>query len=176
MNVFICTNPLVVTYKDRRTTKPCRNLLAVNLSRSVKIKSWCSFYSLCCSHSFDIKTSNDITGDVLNVPKNYRDNVVLLNPSAMCLCGLFIGKPCLVNEQYVLTAWPSSSLPPTGVGLPVQMMKILDLTKGDLTDVQPFTAEKQEAEVVHFKFRWVDNNSSESVNSARPKGQKSTPV
>ncbi|KAL5011445.1 hypothetical protein ScPMuIL_009996 [Solemya velum] len=100
--------------------------------------------------------------DVPNVPKSNRDHVLLLNPSVMCLCGLFIGRPCLVAGQYVLTAWPAPSLQPTAVRIPAQIMKILNLTKGDLIDIGPFSAKKQEADVVHFKFReWRKHQNDE---------------
>ena len=54
----------------------------------------------------------------------------------MQLTGICIGSHCVVNNSCVRVAWPSTSLPLTGVGLQDDLMEQLGCVKGQLITVQ----------------------------------------
>ena len=55
----------------------------------------------------------------------------------MQLTGTCIGTHCVLNNACVRVAWPSLSLPLTGVGLQDELMEQLGVIKGQLVTVQP---------------------------------------
>ena len=55
----------------------------------------------------------------------------------MQLTGTCIGTHCVLNNVCVRVAWPSLSLPLTGVGLQDELMEQLGIIKGQLVTVQP---------------------------------------
>ncbi|KAK7482607.1 hypothetical protein BaRGS_00026208 [Batillaria attramentaria] len=56
------------------------------------------------------------------VPSSRLNDVVYVHPSAVPLCGLACGFPCLVNRSHVLLAWSCDRLPPVSVVLPAAVM------------------------------------------------------
>ncbi|OWF55570.1 Spermatogenesis-associated protein 5 [Mizuhopecten yessoensis] len=70
-----------------------------------------------------------------SLPSQLQDDVILLNVSSMMMCGLSIGKPCIVDEQYVRIAWPSASVAPGSIQVPVTTLKMLGRQSGELASV-----------------------------------------
>ena len=54
----------------------------------------------------------------------------------MQLTGICIGSHCILNKSSVRVAWPSMSLPLTGIGLQDELMEQLGCAKGQLVTVQ----------------------------------------
>ncbi|ESO99957.1 hypothetical protein LOTGIDRAFT_230884 [Lottia gigantea] len=84
------------------------------------------------------------------VPRCNKDKIICIHPSAMQLCGLAIGKPCIVNDCMVLTAWPSKSGPVSAVTVSSQLLERLECKKGDIVSVKRLWSDCQEALEVHL--------------------------
>ena len=76
------------------------------------------------------------TADKSKDISKFKDNIVFLHPSLMQLTGICIGSHCILNNSSVRVAWPSMSLPLTGVGLQDELMGQLDCVKGQLVTVR----------------------------------------
>ncbi|XP_055958747.1 ribosome biogenesis protein SPATA5 isoform X1 [Patella vulgata] len=76
-----------------------------------------------------------------SVPNSMKDRIICIHPSAMQLCGLRIGKPCVVDERLVVTAWPSSSGPVAWLSVPDKIMRELNSKKGDIVSVMPLSCD-----------------------------------
>ncbi|KAK3611412.1 hypothetical protein CHS0354_034859 [Potamilus streckersoni] len=89
--------------------------------------------------------------DKIPVPKALKEEVILLNPSAMQLCQLYTGRECVVGGRTVQIAWPSQSVSPTGVGLQEELLVKLDIDRdSQLVTVEPLQNLNQLAAEVHF--------------------------
>ncbi|KAL3881045.1 hypothetical protein ACJMK2_033245 [Sinanodonta woodiana] len=89
--------------------------------------------------------------DKIPVPKAIKEEVILLNPSAMQLCRITIGRACVVGGRTVQIAWPSQSISPTGVGLQEELLVKLDIDKDILhVTVEPLENSSQLAAEIHF--------------------------
>ncbi|XP_013384510.1 spermatogenesis-associated protein 5-like [Lingula anatina] len=53
----------------------------------------------------------------LKLPTSLKGDLVLLHPSTMKLCNMSIGKPVILNTMWMMTAWPSTAIALSGVGL-----------------------------------------------------------
>ncbi|KAL8610060.1 hypothetical protein ACOMHN_045458 [Nucella lapillus] len=54
-----------------------------------------------------------------------RDNMLLVHPATILVCGLAIGQLCVVNDCRVMTAWPCPALTPTAVFLPPFALEVI---------------------------------------------------
>ncbi|XP_052076050.1 ribosome biogenesis protein SPATA5-like [Mytilus californianus] len=73
----------------------------------------------------------------LGLPHDLSDNVTVVHPSTMKYSGLAIGRPCLLDSHYVSVAWPSTSMAQTSVGVPDDLMKLLEKESGGKITVEP---------------------------------------
>ncbi|XP_060579617.1 uncharacterized protein LOC132736497 [Ruditapes philippinarum] len=62
-------------------------------------------------------------GGNIDLPVQMKKDLILMNPSAMQLCGFYIGGLCVLNKTHIRTCWPCSS-----VGL--SSVAISDSTEG----------------------------------------------
>ena len=105
--------------------------LSLNFTNQTASKSSINIqylFTFCPFTMFTADKSKDIS--------KFKDNLVLLHPSLMQLTGICIGSHCVVNNSCVRVAWPSTSLPMTGVGLQDDLMEQLGCVKGQLITVQ----------------------------------------
>ncbi|XP_060084296.1 ATPase family gene 2 protein homolog A-like [Ylistrum balloti] len=92
-----------------------------------------------------------------SLPSQLRDDIILLNVSSMMMCGLSIGKPCIVDERYVRIAWPSASVAPGTVQVPEDTLVILGRQLGDLVTVTAVQdAPQMAANVMLSPREWND--------------------
>ena len=72
--------------------------------------------------------------------KSVRDpvNALWLSVSAMQVCGLSIGQPCLVNGVKVMMSWPAKLPELTGAALTFESQELLGLQNGSEVTVQRF--------------------------------------
>ncbi|XP_063413752.1 ATPase family gene 2 protein homolog A-like [Mytilus trossulus] len=73
----------------------------------------------------------------LGLPHDLSDNVIVVHPSTMKYCGLAIGRPCLLDSQYVSIAWPSTSMAQTSVGVPDNLVNLLEKESSGKLTVEP---------------------------------------
>ena len=86
-----------------------------------------------------------------NVPKSHKDKVIGIHPSAMQLCGLTIGKPCVVNDCMVLTAWPLKSSSVSSLTVSNTLLTKLGSKKGGNLSVRRLWIDYEEAAEIHLK-------------------------
>ena len=60
-----------------------------------------------------------------------KSNLILLNPIAMKMIGSSIGRPIVVNHQFIFHAWPDSTLGLTSVGMSTSVRMKLDVKVGE---------------------------------------------
>ncbi|XP_071087410.1 ATPase family gene 2 protein homolog A-like [Haliotis cracherodii] len=74
----------------------------------------------------------------LKVPKTHEDNIIAVHPSTMLLCGLAIGKPCVINSKVVKMCWPSTVGSLTGVYVDEKTLADIGSSKEDVVTVESF--------------------------------------
>ncbi|XP_067663980.1 ATPase family gene 2 protein homolog A-like [Haliotis asinina] len=91
----------------------------------------------------------------LKVPKTHKDDIIAVHPSTMLLCGLAIGKPCIINSEVVKTCWPSTAGSLTGVFVDEKALADIGSKKEDIITVESFGgAESHAEEVVLESKEW----------------------
>lgn len=97
------------------------------------------------------------SADRPNLPSQMQDGIILLNVSSMMMCGLSIGKPCIVNGQYIRIAWPSASVSPGSIQVSQETLDILGRQSGELVSVSALQLQPTPAAQVLFSLReWND--------------------
>ncbi|XP_033742014.1 ATPase family protein 2 homolog isoform X3 [Pecten maximus] len=97
------------------------------------------------------------SADGPSLPSQLQDDIVLLNVSSMMMCGLSIGKPCIVDEQYVRIAWPSAAVAPGSIQVPQDTLVTLGRQLGDIVTVSVIQSEPiLAAQVVFSPREWND--------------------
>jgi hypothetical protein len=81
-----------------------------------------------------------------------KDSILLINPNTMKFCDISAGRPCLVNDSYVLTAWPCSSVIATCVILPTLISNTVTGDNSSLVTVKRFLPSKTEAVFVTLQL------------------------
>ncbi|PVD34765.1 hypothetical protein C0Q70_06042 [Pomacea canaliculata] len=92
----------------------------------------------------------------IDLPK-WKDELVLVHPASMLLCGLSIGHLCILNDSHVLRAWPNTSLHPVSVVLPKTsiLQEEIHFEAGNLVTVQIFKDAGRIAEEVEIEIRFA---------------------
>ncbi|KAJ8297626.1 hypothetical protein KUTeg_024157 [Tegillarca granosa] len=82
-------------------------------------------------------TTKEVDG--LNIPRSCRDNIVFVNPSAMKMCNIHLGKECIFNDQLIKIAWPSTLISPANIGIQEDLLTDLNCKSSDIIKLEAFT-------------------------------------
>jgi hypothetical protein len=75
----------------------------------------------------------------LGLPHDIVNNAVIVHPSTMRYSGLSIGKQCVLENQYIGVAWPSTSVVPTTVSFPEELVGLLEKKSGEKATISHCT-------------------------------------
>ena len=90
----------------------------------------------------------------MGLPHDIVNNAVIVHPSTMRYSGLSIGRQCVLENQYIGVAWPSTFVVPTTVSIPEELVGLLEKKSGEKVTVEPLNSMLLEATEVCLKLRY----------------------